>query len=42
MGPMPALKEQGYDLPQVVTMTAEAAYLVLAAVRLASGRSRRP
>src|SRR5215213_6374914 len=42
LGPMPALKEEGYDLPQLVTMAAEAAYLVLAAVRLASGRSRRP
>ena len=41
LGPMPALKEEGYDLPQVVTMTAEAAYLVLAAVRLASRRPRR-
>jgi|tagenome__1003787_1003787.scaffolds.fasta_scaffold20649223_2 hypothetical protein len=34
LGPMPALKEEGYGLAQIVTMIAEAAYLVLAAVRL--------
>jgi hypothetical protein len=41
VGPMPALKEEGYDLPQLVTMTAEAAYLVLAAVRLLVPARRR-
>jgi hypothetical protein len=34
VGPMPALKEEGYGVAQIVTMAAEAAYLVLAAVRL--------
>jgi hypothetical protein len=34
LGPIPAIKEEGYDFWQLVTMAAEAAYLVLAAVRL--------
>jgi hypothetical protein len=34
LGPIPAIREEGYDLPQLVTMAAEAVYLVLAGVRL--------
>ena len=41
LGPIPALKEEGYELPQLVTMAAEAAYLVLAAVRLLAARRSR-
>jgi hypothetical protein len=41
LGPIPALKEEVYDVPQLVTMTAEAAYLVLAAIRLLAARRSR-
>ncbi|HKG51117.1 MAG TPA: hypothetical protein VKB14_11810 [Actinomycetales bacterium] len=34
LGPIPGLKEESYDAAQLVTLAAEAAYLVLAAVRL--------
>jgi hypothetical protein len=34
LGPIPGLKEESYDTAQLVTMAAEVAYLVLAAVRL--------
>jgi len=34
IGPLPSLQEQSYDAPQLVTLVAEAAYLLLAAVRL--------
>lgn len=33
VGPLPGLREQTYDGPQLVTMAAEAGYLVLAALR---------
>jgi hypothetical protein len=38
LGPLPSLQEQSYDTAQLVTLAAEAAYLVLAAARLALRR----
>ncbi len=40
LGPIPGLQEQTYDSPQVVTLVAEAAFLLLAVARLLIGRKR--
>jgi len=38
LGPIPGLQEQTYDAPQVVTLVAEAAFLLLAVTRVLIGR----
>ncbi len=40
LGPIPGLQEQTYDGPQVVTLVAEVAFLLLALARLLVGRKR--
>ena len=40
LGPIPGLQEQTYDGPQLVTLTAEAAFLLLAVARVLIGRKR--
>lgn len=39
-GPIPGLQEQTYDAPRMVTVVAEAAFLLLAIARVLVGRSR--
>lgn len=40
VGPMPAIREQFWDAPQLVTLIAELAFVALAVVRLARWRRR--
>jgi len=40
LGPLPGIREQGYDGRQLLTMAAEALYLVFAAIRVLTRGSR--
>ena len=41
LGPIPGLQEQTYDGPQLVTLIAQAAFLLLAVARVLIGRQRK-